>query len=124
MEAVLMKIKNIEGLSAADLQQEADNGARFVYFPYVISFIVVTFRKTSGVYMIKKGESVSKRGTPFTIISMLFGWWGIPFGPKYTLESIRVNQKGGKDVTDEVMATVAGHLLFQEAQQMKKNRSA
>lgn len=119
-----MKIKNIEGLSAADLQQEADNGARFVYFQYAISIIAVTFRKTSGVYMIKKGESVSKRGMPFTIISVLFGWWGIPYGPKYTLESIRVNQKGGKDVTDEVMATVAGHLLFQEAQQMKKVRSA
>jgi len=28
--------------------------------------------------------------------------------------------KGGKDVTDEVMATVAGHILFQEAQMQKK----
>jgi hypothetical protein len=24
--------------------------------------------------------------------------------------------KGGKDVTDEVMATVAGHILFREAE--------
>jgi hypothetical protein len=122
--AVFMKIKNIDGLSASDLQQEADQGARFVYFQYVISIIAFTFRKTSGVYLIKKGESVSKRAMPFTIISLLFGWWGIPSGPKYTLESIQVNQKGGKDVTDEVMATVAGHLLFQEAQQMKKVQSA
>ena len=42
--------------------------------------------------------------------------WGFPFGPKYTLESIRTNMKGGKDVTDEVMATVAGHILFKEAE--------
>lgn len=60
------------------------------------------------------------KGLPFIIISVLFGWWGIPFGPKYTIESIRTICKGGKDVTDEVMATVAGHILFKEVQ-MQKN---
>ena len=29
--------------------------------------------------------------------------------------------KGGHDVTDEVMATVAGHLLFREAEKQKAN---
>ena len=57
--------------------------------------------------------------THLVIISALLGWWGIPFGPKFTLESIRTNMKGGKDVTDEVMATVAGHLLFQESHMAK-----
>ncbi|MGQ0740018.1 MAG: hypothetical protein ACT4OJ_13265 [Bacteroidota bacterium] len=115
-----MKIRNIEGLSAAELQQEADKGARFVYFEFTISLIVATFKKTSGVYMIRGGESAAAKGLLFTVVSALFGWWGIPFGPKYTIENIRTNLKGGKDVTDEVMATVAGHVLFQEAQQRKK----
>lgn len=114
-----MKIRNIDGLSAEALQREEENGGRFVYFIYTISLIVVTFKRTSGVYLVRGGESIRAKGRPFTIISALFGWWGIPFGPKYTLECIRTNLKGGKDVTDEVMQTVAGHLIFQEAERNK-----
>ncbi len=111
-----MKIKNIEGLSAEDLQQEAEIGGRFVYYAFTISLIVFTFKRTSGVYLVRQGENKIIKGMPFTLLSFFLGWWGIPFGPKYTIESIRTNMKGGKDVTDEVMATVAGHLLFQETQ--------
>lgn len=115
-----MKIRNIEGLSAFDLEREAERGARFVYYTYTLSFLLVTFKRTSGVYMIRGNENAVSKGNRFTLLSALFGWWGIPFGPKYTIESIRTNLKGGKDVTDEVMSTVAGHILFREAQQRKK----
>jgi hypothetical protein len=115
-----MKIKNIDGLSAADLQEEVNNGARFVYFPFTISLIVVTFKRTSGVYLVRKHKEAVIRSIPFTMISLLFGWWGFPFGPKYTWESIRTNVAGGKEVTDDVMATVAGYVLFQEEEQKKK----
>mgnify|MGYP003439566351 FL=1 len=111
-----MKIKNIGGLSAENLQEEVKQGGRFVYYAFTISGIVLTFKRTSGVYLLKKDESAVAKGMGFTLLSFLFGWWGFPFGPKYTLESIRTNMKGGKDVTDEVMATVAGHILFKEAE--------
>ena len=114
-----MKIKNIDGLSAADLQEQVNSGGRFVYFPFTISLIVVTFKHTSGVYLVRKSKGAAIKAIPFTLISLLFGWWGIPFGPKYTIESIRTNMAGGKDVTDDVMATVAGYVLFQEAEQKK-----
>lgn len=117
-----MKIKNIEGLSAEDLQQEAELGGRFVYYAFTISLIVITFKRTSGVYLLRQGENRMTKGMPFTLLSFLLGWWGIPFGPKYTIESIRTNLKGGKDVTEEVMATVAGHILFQETQTMNVQR--
>ena len=115
-----MKIKNIEGLSADDLQEEANRGGRFVYYVFVISLIVVTFKKTSGVYLIRSGENAVIKGIPYILLSFFFGWWGIPFGPKFTLESMLTNWRGGKDVTDDVMATVEGHLLFRELQ-VKKN---
>jgi len=117
-----MKIKNIEGLSAYDLQKEAQKGARFIYYAFTISLIVVTLKRTSGVYMVRDGEHASAKGLPYTILSVLFGWWGIPFGPKYTLQSIRTNINGGKDVTDEVMATVAGHILFRETEAEKAHQ--
>ena len=111
-----MKIKNIDGLSADDLLQEADKGGRFIYYAFTVSVIFLTFKRTSGVYLLRSGGNRVAKGIPYTILSLLFGWWGIPFGPKYTVESIRTNLQGGKDVTDEVIATVAGHLLFRETQ--------
>ena len=114
-----MKIMNIDGLTAHDLQRQVDNGAQFIYFAYTISLIVVTFKRTSGVYLVQQAENRAIRGIPFTMISLLLGWWGIPFGPLYTIESIRTNMRG-KDVTDEVMASVAGYMQFEETQQNKK----
>jgi len=114
-----MRIKNIDGLSADDLQREVDNGGKFVYYPFTVSFIIVTFNRTSGVYLVRAGENAVLKGFPFTLLSLVFGWWGIPSGPKHALESIRTNLKGGKNVTDEVMAVVAGYVLFEEAQKKK-----
>jgi hypothetical protein len=109
-----MKIKNIDGLSAEDLQKEVEGGARFLYFLYTISFIIVTFKRTSGVYLIRRHENPRNRALRFTLASFLLGWWGIPWGPKYTIKSVLTNWKGGKDVTDEVMSVVAGYALFEQ----------
>lgn len=111
-----MKIKNIGGLSAEDLQQEMADGGRFIYYSYVISLIFFSMKKTSGVYLVRANENPVNKAMPFIILSMLFGWWGIPWGPLYTIESLRSSFRGGKDVTDEVMDTVAGHILFRESQ--------
>jgi hypothetical protein len=110
-----MRIKNIDGLSADDLQQAVIDGGRFIYYSFTISLIIITFKRTSGVYLIRAGENAILKGFGFTLISVFFGWWGIPLGPKYTMESIRTNLKGGNNVTDDVMATVAGYVLFEEA---------
>jgi hypothetical protein len=110
-----MEIKNINGLSAANLQEAVNGGARFIYFPWTISVIFLTFRRTSGVYLIRRNETRFPKTFTYILVSFLFGWWGIPWGPKYTIQSIKTNLKGGKDVTDEVMAVVAGYSLFKEA---------
>ncbi|MBC7949386.1 MAG: hypothetical protein H7Y42_15980 [Chitinophagaceae bacterium] len=115
-----MKIKNINGLSAKELQKAVDNGSRFVYYAWTISAIILTFKRTSGVYMVHAGESKTSKGYRFTLLSFLFGWWGIPSGPKHTLASIRTNLKGGKDVTDEVMSVVTGYALYEEHVGRKK----
>jgi hypothetical protein len=115
-----MKIKNIDGLSAFDLQQAVNGGGRFIYYVFTVSLIVVTFKRTSGVYLIRGGESLVGKGVIFSLVSFFFGWWGIPFGPKYTLQSIVTNLRGGKNVTDEVMETVTGYMMFEEAQGKRK----
>ena len=115
-----MKINNIKGLSPEMIEVEVHKGGRFKYFAYTISIIVFTWHSSSEVYFIKNGENAVAKGMPFTILSFLFGCWGFPKGPKHTFQSIRTNLNGGKDVTEEVMSTVAGHLLYKEAQQLKR----
>ncbi len=115
-----MRIKNIDGLSSEEILKEKERGGKFIYYPFTVS-LLITFKKKSGVYLVRIGENVVRKGLPYTIISALFGWWGIPSGPKHTIQSILTNLKGGKDVTEEVIATVNGHILFQEAEQRKKS---
>ncbi len=114
-----MKIRNIEGLSAHDIQEEGEKGSRFIYFAWTVSFVVFTFKRTSDVYLIRKNENRIRKSWSFSLVTLLFGWWGLPFGPKYTIEALRTNLKGGKDVTDEVLSTVAGHILFREAERTR-----
>ncbi len=101
-----MQIKNIEGLSTDQINTELAQGAKFVVFQYTISIIVLTFKRSSDIYFIRAGENGTIKGLPFTGIAFLLGWWGIPWGPIYTIGSLYNNLKGGKDVTTEVLAAV------------------
>lgn len=40
---------------------------------------------------------------PYTMLTLFVGWWGIPWGPIYTIMCLATNLGGGKDVTSEVM---------------------
>lgn len=99
-------IKNLEGYSDKEISFELQNGAKFVIFQYCVSIIIMTFRRNSNIYFIKNGESTLKHSIRYTLMSLFFGWWGIPWGPIYTLGSIFNNLNGGKDVTAEIMKSL------------------
>jgi hypothetical protein len=99
-----MKIKGIDGLSQEQIQMELQQGAKFVMYQYCISVLVMTFKRPSGVYFVRAGAGSVGKGLGFSGVSMLLGWWGIPWGPIYTLQSFWVNFRGGRDVTREIMA--------------------
>jgi hypothetical protein len=99
-------IKNIEGLSMAQLQQEINNGGKFVVFHYCISILIMTFKRGSNIYFIRSGESTFSHSIPYTILSLALGWWGIPWGPIHTISSLYTNITGGKDMTAEVMNAI------------------
>jgi hypothetical protein len=50
------------------------------------------------------------KGMKYTAISLIMGWWGIPWGPIYTCKSLYMNLSGGKDVT----AKVSNNLLAEK----------
>jgi len=101
-----MKIQGIEGLPSGLIESEVQQGAKFVMFQYCISVLVITFKRASDIYYIRPGQSAFTKGLPFTLLSLVAGWWGIPWGPIYTIQALVVNSGGGKDVTSEILASV------------------
>lgn len=102
----MAKIHGLEGLTYAELDEQLARGARFVLFEYCISVVLMTFKRGSDVYFIRAGEGVFVKSLPYSLISLTLGWWGIPWGPIYTLTSLFTNLGGGKNVTPEVAAMV------------------
>ncbi len=102
-----MDIKNIEGISLQEIKHEVKNGGKFVYFLYTTSFLVVTFKRASKIHFVKSTEKASRFAWRYSLLTFLLGWWGIPWGIVYTLQSLATNLKGGVDVTEEVMESLS-----------------
>ena len=109
-----MNIKNIGGLTVSELQREINSGGKFVEYNYAVSIIVMTLKKTSDIYFVRSDENAVTQGLVYSLISLFVGWWGIPWGPVYTIGSFIINFGGGRDVTDEVMASLAARDLLSE----------
>src|SRR5262245_48744995 len=102
-----LRVVGAEGHTPETLRDEVARGARFVIYSYSISLLVVSFKRSSNIYLVRAGESRVLKSLPFTLISLLFGWWGIPWGIVYTFQSLATNLGGGTDITDALMASIA-----------------
>ena len=89
------------------LSVELQRGGRFVIFLFCISIVLLTFKRPSGIYFIRAEEGTFGKSIGFTLISLLLGWWGFPWGPIYTVQSLINNLRGGQDVTQDVIASLA-----------------
>jgi hypothetical protein len=102
----MTKIVGVEGMTGPQLKAEIQNGGKFVVYQYCISILILTFRRGSDIYFIRSGESAVAKGLIYTLISLVLGWWGIPWGPIYTIGAFITNFGGGKDVTQAVLASM------------------
>ncbi|HZS26657.1 MAG TPA: hypothetical protein VFB76_05470 [Candidatus Angelobacter sp.] len=97
----MAKIVGIEGMTPQQLISELQQGARFVQYQYCISALVVTFKRGTDIFLVKPGESKVAKGLTWTVLTLVAGWWGIPWGPIYTVQSLAVNFRGGHDMTPQ-----------------------
>ncbi|QSQ28043.1 hypothetical protein JY651_09235 [Pyxidicoccus parkwayensis] len=93
-------------MTVGQLQDELRQGGRFVVFEYCISIVVMTFKRSSDVYFIRAGEGTTGKSIGYTLVSLLLGWWGIPWGFIYTPMALITNLGGGKDVTEAVVSSL------------------
>ena len=97
-----LRIRGIDGLGPADLETQIRAGGRFVFYEYCISLVVVSLRRPTYIYFLRPGQYGVVRGLPFVLVSLLLGWWGIPWGLIYTPLTLITNLSGGCDVTEQV----------------------
>jgi hypothetical protein len=101
-----MKIVGIDRMSTEQINAEVQRGARFVVYPYCISVLVMSFKRSSNIHFVPAGESAAGRRAAFSGVSLLLGWWGIPWGPIWTIGTVFSNLNGGTDVTADVLASM------------------
>ena len=89
-------------LSDEEIMSILNDGGRFVIYTYTLSIFIMTFRRGSKIFLLRKGEWAIKHGFPYLILSATLGWWGIPWGPIYTIQSIYYSFVG-KNVTEEIL---------------------
>lgn len=101
-----MRMPGTEHLTRQDAEACLAQGGRFVFYEVCVSLVVATLRRPSRIYLLRPGELGIWRGMPYTILSLLLGWWGIPWGIIYTPLVIITNLSGGCDVSAQVLAQV------------------
>ena len=101
-----MKIQGIQAMSSDQLRFELQRGAKIVCDRYCVSIWVMTFRRSSDAYYIPAGERAVSKGLPWTLLTLVRGWWGIPWAPIFTVQSLVVNCKGGKDLRKDFTAAL------------------
>ncbi len=94
-------IAGTEGMTVRQLALELQQGGKFVIFEYVISLLIVSFKRGSDVCFVRAGESGASKGMSYTLVTLLFGWWSV-WGFFWTLGALFTNLNGGRDVTQEI----------------------
>ncbi len=101
-----MAIVGVEGMTVGQVADGVQAGGRFVVFEYCVSILVMTFKRPSKIYYIPPGRGTAGKSLPFTLLTLVLGWWGLPWGFIYTPMAIFTNLRGGRDVTSAVMSSL------------------
>ena len=83
-------------------------------FQYCISVLILTFRRSSEFHFLRQGENAVVKGLPFSLLSLVAGWWGIPWGPIYTVQSIYNNRAGGRTVWRQALVENAEFVVLEK----------
>ena len=73
---------------------------KYVIYRYAISLSIVTFYRASRAYRVSGRSEAILRGIPYSLLSLLLGWWAIPWGPIRTIQALMINLGGGETIIE------------------------
>ncbi len=95
-------LHNFSRMSVAEFKNRQFLGERFVIYNYTLSALIYTTTRPTKVHVARNLRTAILKGIPYTLISMIFGWWHI-MGPIATIVSVIGNSLGGTDVSEEIL---------------------
>jgi len=63
-------------------------------YQLALSFVIMSYKVPTRIYVVDH-HSTGLVGGVCTALSLVFGWWGIPWGPVFTVQAISRNVRGG-----------------------------
>ena len=100
----LLHIGGSRPLFDEELRNRLATGAQCVRFEFCFSVLLFTVRRQSPVYLTHSWQERYLRGCGYSLLALLLGPWGVPWGLVWTAWAIWVNTTGGVDCTREVLA--------------------
>jgi len=98
------KVKIDDNIKYVDLKKLTEKGYRFVVFQYCISFGITLSRFSSAIFLLNE-EDFKKHKLKYNLITIFFGWWSL-HGIQHSIISLKVNNKGGIDMTDDILLNI------------------
>jgi hypothetical protein len=95
-----------DGISPSLLKQKIKDGGKFIVFSYCISLVAFTLKRMSPAIFIENETQFQYYKKRYNLINSIFGWWCIPWGFIYTPNYLKANNKGGIDVTEDVLLNI------------------
>jgi hypothetical protein len=91
---------------------KTDSTLRVSAFMYALSAFVITLRRrgSSGIFC---QSCRRKEAIKWSLLTGVLGWWGIPWGPIFSVQSIVRNLRGGAqdaELNAELLRRLARHL--------------
>ncbi len=98
-------------LKPDELLRVIERGATVVRYPYVISAVVASFSLESRAVLIERPNQRYTKAIPYLLFTLLFGWWGVPWGPIFTAKALWSLIQGGEDITDSIRDELVSQLV-------------
>lgn len=100
---MIYKLANTSDLGKEEILIVLNSGARFVVFKYNISFIFIRFERWSPAILIKNSEEMKRYQKKYNTLNYFFASWHFPKGPYLLYSSLKFNNQGGLDVTQDIV---------------------
>lgn len=103
MKDIVLKLETPLDLTFEQVMECRKTGGKFVVYEYLFPRpIFPPVKRISRIYYIDSKEKANKYSFKYNLMTLIWGWWGLPFGPSYTYSVVKHN-KTGTDFTDDVL---------------------